>query len=232
MLAAVDFQGGPGTAELMEAVAILKELNASRRPEGPRRGARLGSCPTRYAGYLEKARKAGETPRLPALLGAVRDPGAAGRAALGDVYVPGSRRYADPATYLLHARRSGSPSGASTAGWSASRRGRRRAGAGQGGAARGAGRAGEHPGGALPDDTGTVRLDDDEDLVIPPLTAEDVPAEARALKEELTGMLPFAPIASLLIELDARTGFLDCFTHAGGQADPHRRNSSATSSRC
>jgi hypothetical protein len=27
-------------------------------------------------------------------------------------------------------------------------------------------------------------------------------------------MLPFAPIASLLIELDARTGFLDCFTHA------------------
>ncbi|MGH3869288.1 MAG: Tn3 family transposase [Pseudonocardiaceae bacterium] len=30
-------------------------------------------------------------------------------------------------------------------------------------------------------------------------------------------MLPFAPIASLLIELDARTGFLDCFTHAGGR---------------
>jgi len=29
-------------------------------------------------------------------------------------------------------------------------------------------------------------------------------------------MLPFAPIASLLIELDHRTGFLDCFTHAGG----------------
>jgi hypothetical protein len=30
-------------------------------------------------------------------------------------------------------------------------------------------------------------------------------------------MLPFAPIASLLIELDARTEFLDCFTHAGGR---------------
>ena len=30
-------------------------------------------------------------------------------------------------------------------------------------------------------------------------------------------MLPFAPIASLLIELDARTSFLDCFTHAGGR---------------
>jgi TnpA family transposase len=30
-------------------------------------------------------------------------------------------------------------------------------------------------------------------------------------------MLPFAPIASLLIELDVRTSFLDCFTHAGGR---------------
>jgi hypothetical protein len=37
------------------------------------------------------------------------------------------------------------------------------------------------------------------------------------LKDELAGMLPFAPIASLPIELDARTGFADCFTHAGGR---------------
>jgi len=80
----------------------------------------------------------------------------------------------------------------------------------------------------LPDDTGTVRLDGDDHLVIPKLTAEDIPAEARELKEELSGMLPFAPIASLLIELDGRTGFLDCFTHAGGRKLAHspelRRN--------
>jgi len=30
-------------------------------------------------------------------------------------------------------------------------------------------------------------------------------------------MLPFAPIVSLLIELDKRTGYLDCFTHASGK---------------
>jgi TnpA family transposase len=71
--------------------------------------------------------------------------------------------------------------------------------------------------GALPDDTGTVRLDEDEHLVIPPLTAEDIPAEARELKDELSALLPFAPVASLLIELDGRTKFLDCFTHAGGR---------------
>ena len=70
---------------------------------------------------------------------------------------------------------------------------------------------------AAPDDTGAVRLDEDDALVIPRLTAEDIPAEAKALREELAGMLPFAPIASLLIELDVRTGFLGCFTHAGGR---------------
>ncbi len=74
---------------------------------------------------------------------------------------------------------------------------------------------------ALPDDTGAVRLDSDDKLVIPKLTAEDVPAEAKELKDELAGMLPFAPIASLLIELDVRTAFLDCFTHAGGRKQVH-----------
>jgi len=37
------------------------------------------------------------------------------------------------------------------------------------------------------------------------------------LKAELTELLPFAPIVSLLIELDRRTGFLECFAHAGGK---------------
>ena len=61
---------------------------------------------------------------------------------------------------------------------------------------------------------GPVRLDENGDLVIGPLSAEDVPVEAAELKDELTGLLPFAPIASVLIELDRRTGFLDCFTDA------------------
>ena len=41
-----------------------------------------------------------------------------------------------------------------------------------------------------------MRLDDDGDLVISPLSAEDVPAETVALKAELTEMLPFAPIVA------------------------------------
>jgi len=35
VLSAIDFQGGPGTAGLMEAVAVLKELNRLGGPQGP-----------------------------------------------------------------------------------------------------------------------------------------------------------------------------------------------------
>jgi len=38
-----------------------------------------------------------------------------------------------------------------------------------------------------------------------------------ALRDELASLLPFVPIASLLIELNARTDFLARFTHAGGR---------------
>ena len=59
-----------------------------------------------------------------------------------------------------------------------------------------------------PNDVGAIRLDQEGKLVIPPLSAEDIPTEAKALRDELASMLPFVPIASLLIELDARTNFL------------------------
>ncbi|GAA0937886.1 hypothetical protein [Nonomuraea longicatena] len=52
--------------------------------------------------------------------------------------------------------------------------------------------------------------------MIPPLSAEGIPGEARELRDELSGMLPFVPIASPLIELGARTNLIACFTHAGG----------------
>ena len=74
----------------------------------------------------------------------------------------------------------------------------------------------------LADGQGPVRLDEDGHLLIGPLTAEDAPTEVAELKNQLTALLPFAPIASVLIELDRRTGFLECFTHAGG-ATPRSR---------
>ena len=41
-----------------------------------------------------------------------------------------------------------------------------------------------------------VRLTKDRDLIVPPLTAEDVPAEGEALRAQFGSLLPRVPIAS------------------------------------
>ena len=56
---------------------------------------------------------------------------------------------------------------------------------------------------------GAVRLTENGELVIPRLTAESVPAEADELRDQLAALLPRISVAALLVEVDARTGFLD-----------------------
>ena len=212
VLDAVRFAGGTAAAEMLEAVEILRELNATGARKVPG-NAPAGFVPARWRGYLDTAEKAGNVTayrhywELCTLL-ALRD-----GLRTGDVFVPGSRRYADPAAYLLtpgkwadhrveFCRLVGKPADAAT-GLAEVEKELHTA-------------LGELEQ-TLAEDDGQVRLDDAGDLVISPLSAEDVPAEAVALKAELTEMLPFAPIVSLLIEMDQRTGFLDCFTHGGGK---------------
>ena len=45
----------------------------------------------------------------------------------------------------------------------------------------------------------------------------DQALSGRALRDELAGMPPVVPLASLLVEVDARTGFTDHLVHAGRQ---------------
>ncbi|MGO4617188.1 Tn3 family transposase [Nocardia sp. 2YAB30] len=214
VLETVRFAGGTAATELLIAVAMLRELNATGRRK-VFDDAPAEFVPTNWRGYLDQARKSGSATayrhywELCVLLG-LRD-----GLRSGDVFVPGSRRYADPATYLLTADQ-----------WEPQREEFCRL----------VGRPAD-PGVALAavvqelhaalgeletvlgGGEGPVRLDEESgDLIISPLSAEDVPAEAVSLKAELTEMLPFAPIVSLLIELDKRTHYLDCFTHRGGQA--------------
>lgn len=179
VLAVIDFQGGPGTAELMEAVAILKEMNRLGGRKVPA-GAPTGFVPARYADYLEKARKSGEDTayrhywELCVTL-CLRD-----GLRSGDVFVPGSRRYADPSTYLYttrqwaprqedYCRLVGKPAAAAHA----LEQGKEELHAAL--AEMESALAGSPPG-----DRGTVRLDGDGHLVVPPLPAEDIPAEARS----------------------------------------------------
>ena len=133
----------------------------------------------------------------------------------GDVHVPGSRQYADPAAFLLTPQQwqqqraefchlVGKPVSAADALALADDELHTALSDLEAQLARGGG-------------PGEVRLTGDGKLVIPPLTAEDVPAEAEALRDELSGLLPRVPIASVLVEVDARTGFTDHLTDAGGK---------------
>ncbi len=220
VLAAIDFKGATGTAELMEAVGVLKELNRGGGRKVPQ-GAPTGFVPKRFLGYLDESQQRGDDVsyrhywELCVLL-SLRD-----GLRSGDVHVPGSRRYADPGAYLFTPeqwlpRRSefcalvGKPADAVQA----LAEGKRELHSALAALETVLAESGPH-------DTGSVRLDEDGNLVIPPLSAEDAPTEAKAVKEELAGMLPFVPIAALLIELDHRTGFLSCFTHASGHKPPN-----------
>jgi hypothetical protein len=212
VLDAVTFAGGTAATDLLKAVDVLRELNATGTRKVPDT-APTGFVPARWRGYLDTAAKSGNVTayrhywELCTLL-ALRD-----GLRTGDVFVPGSRRHSDPAAYLLtptkwadqraeFCRLVGKPTDAAPA--LAQVENALNTALGDLEA-------------TLAEGEGPVRLDDAGELVISPLSAEDVPAEAVALKAELTEMLPFAPIVSLLIEMDKRTGYLDCFTHAGGK---------------
>ena len=200
VLAAVRFAGGPGADEPLEAVAVLAGLYGTRTRKVPL-GAPAGFVPARWAGDLDTAAAAGDVTayrhywELCVLMG-LRD-----GLRSGDVYVPGSRRYADPASFLL------------TPGQWAPQRIEFCHLAGKPAAAADALALDEDElhaaladleGQLVRGGAGEVRLTEAGELVIPPLTAEDIPAEAEGLRAELAGLLPRVPIASVLVEIDVR----------------------------
>jgi hypothetical protein len=102
VLAAVDFDGGTDAKDLLDAVSVLAKLYAGGARKVPD-DAPEDFVPTRWHGYLTRAKAAGDVTayrhywELCVLL-ALRD-----GLRCGDVFVPGSRRYADPASFLLTA---------------------------------------------------------------------------------------------------------------------------------
>lgn len=215
VLAQVGFAAGVEAVEpLVEAASILNELYATGARRVPA-GAPVDFVPAKWRGYLESAVKAGDQTgyrhywELCVLL-ALRD-----GLRSGDVYVPGSRRYADPASFLLTPEK-----------WAPLRQEyclstRNSPRAGEAIAA-----ADDELHTALIDlerllgaggDPGRVRLNDKGELVIPRLEAEFVPEEVKKTSTDLEALLPRISLAALLVEMDAKTGILDALTHASGK---------------
>jgi TnpA family transposase len=213
VLAAVHFEGASAAQPLLRAVEVLKELNASGARKVPE-DAPDEFVPARWRGYLSQASASGDHSayrhywELCVLL-ALRD-----GLRCGDVFVPGSRRYADPASYLLTpeqwepqrtefctlVERSPDPARA----WASTEAELEQV-------------LGDLDA-VLASGYGHVRLSEQGELVISPLSAESVPAEADDLRDELTALLPRPRLASLLIEMDHRIGFSQALAHSGGKS--------------
>ncbi len=59
-------------------------------------------------------------------------------------------------------------------------------------------------------------MDENDELIISPLKAEDLPQTAQKLQQLVGKSLPQIDLSELLMEIDKLTGFSYALTHAGG----------------
>ena len=201
-----------GDSALIKAVDLLRQLNAQRRRVLPDE-APLEFVPARWRPYVNdnpdptERRHYFELCVLWELRGALR---------AGDVWLAGSRRYADPQTYLIPRE-----------GWPGLRTEVcREIQAPEDGTDRLREREQELSGlldrvEALLAKGGDVRMEGN-DLVVSPLEAEQKPESTAELERLIDERLPLVELSELLIEVDGWTRFSDDFEHAGG-TEPRSR---------
>ena len=205
VLAALPLTGNTASASvtaLLTAVEVLRELNAAARTAVPDEAATPGATvfvPTRWRGYLDAARGQGRgaTYRHCWELSVLYGVQAGLRS--GDLWVPGSRRYTDPSTLLLPPDR-----------WSGQRDGFCTVTGTDPSASRQLGRLEHELHAAVatletvladPGTEGLARLGDDSELIVSPLPAEQLPAEADTLGAATSARLPRVRLPALLIEV-------------------------------
>ena len=201
-----------GDSALIKAVDLLRQLNAERRRVLPDE-VPLEFVPARWRPYVNdnpdptERRHYFELCVLWELRGALR---------AGDVWLAGSRRYADPQTYLIPRE-----------GWPGLRTEVcREIQAPEDGTDRLREREQELSGlldrvEALLAKGGDVRMEGN-DLVVSPLEAEQKPESTAELERLIDERLPLVELSELLIEVDGWTRFSDDFEHAGG-TEPRSR---------
>jgi TnpA family transposase len=207
----------PHVTALLDAVEVLRELNAAARTTVPEQATTAEATvfvPARWRGYLDATRGQGRGAayrhywELSVLYGV--------QAGLrsGDVWVPGSRRYTDPATLLLPAAQ-----------WAGQRDDFCAVTGADFDPHRQLTRLEEQLHAAVAaleqvladaGSEGLARLGEDGDLIVSPLPAEQLPADAEALAAAAAARIPRVQLPALLIEVDRATRFSEEFTHAGG----------------
>jgi len=211
---------------------VLRELNRTGRINVPDEAATAEATtfvPVRWRGYLEHAREQGRSTmhrhywELAVLYGvqsALRS---------GDVWVPGSRRYTNPATLLIPgdtwvAQRDDFCTVTGTSSDPTEQLPKLEADLH-------AAMADLERVLAEPGREGLARLDDDGELIVSPLPVEQLPPEVEARAAATSARLPRVHLPSLLIEVDRDTGFTNEFTPPG-EPNPATPSSPATSTRC
>ncbi|MGI8414360.1 MAG: Tn3 family transposase [Solirubrobacteraceae bacterium] len=223
-LAALSFAASVTPSDVLDGVQLLPAMNTDGRRHVPD-GVPTTFIPARWRPYLERARAAGEENLhkhywelcvLFALQGALRS---------GEIWVEGSRRYANPASYLIPAedwpsRRDEALELTVMPGTFAERLATIDADIAR------------YPDDLevlLADPDGPVRLDEHGELHLSPLAAEVVDPAVLAERDAVVARLPGLPLTELLIESDLEATWSKHLTHAGGAkprvpALEHRRN--------
>ena len=224
VLGALTFAASVSPSEVLGAVVLLQATNTEGRRHAPD-DAPVDFVPARWRPYLDAARAAKDENLFKhdwelcvpfALRGGLRS---------GEIWVKGSRRYANPASYLI-----------AVEAWPAQRAEvLELTGMPATFAERLAAIDAEMERhlddleALLADPDGPVTVDSDGELHLKALTAEVVDPEALAQRDAVVARLPRVPLTELLIEVDRENGFSAHLTHAAG-ASPrhseleHRRN--------
>jgi len=224
VLGALSFAASVSPSEVRDAVVLLQAMNAGGRRHVPD-DAPVEFVPARWRPYLDAARAAGDANLykhywelcvLFALQGGLRS---------GEIWVRGSRRYADPASYLIAietwpARRAEVMELTKMPATFAERLTAIDAEMS---------RYLDDLQALLADPDSPVSVDAGGQLHLKALTAEVIDPGVLAQRDAVVARLPRVPLTELLIEVDRESGFSAHLTHAGG-ATPrhpeleHRRN--------
>lgn len=198
------FQSHQDDDPVLAAIAVFRSLNAAKRRKLP------DEVPLDFVAdnWRRFVMPQGEPKRRPyelCTLSTLRD-----KLRSGDIYLPNSRRYTDPETFLMP-----------RATWPQFKTDVcQELGLDPTGQARLSDRA-QQLKDLLPrvdrilDRSDGIRIEDGE-LIVPMDEAEDLPESVKALDEEIRRRIPDIDLTDLLLEVDQWTGFSQHLTHAGG----------------